>query len=44
MTREVLENGYIKLTGNIIDIRTGNVHHTVVCKPQNEKYFKEVKE
>ena len=44
MTREVLENGYIKLTGNITDIRTGNVHHTVVFKPLNEKYFTDVKE
>lgn len=45
LTREVLPNGMIRLTSplGIVDIRNNGVHYDVVCSPQKEKYFHEVK-
>lgn len=45
LNREVLPNGMIRLTSplGIVDIRNNGVHYDVVCSPQKEKYFHEVK-
>ena len=41
--REVLPNGNIRLTSEygFIDTRTGDWRSEVVCKPRNERFFKE---
>ena len=44
MTREVLQNGYVKMTSKkgIVDSRFGSTHYTVICSAENEQYFAEV--
>ena len=42
--RDVLPNGNIYLTSpnRIYDIRDNSTYSEVICKPQNERFFKEV--
>ena len=44
LKREVLANGNIKLSSpnKIRDTRNDAIYSEVVCKPQNERFFKEV--
>ena len=42
MKRYDLGNGYIKLVGNILDTRTKQIYSEVICKVQDEHFFKEV--
>ena len=43
MEREVLPNGFIKLTSNvgILDVRTSTIHSIAICDERTEKFFKE---
>ena len=44
LKREVMANGNVKLTSpkGIVDTRSERVYARVICKPESERFFKEV--
>lgn len=44
MNREVLDNGYIKLTApnGVLEIMTNTIKSEVICKPEDEHLYMEV--
>lgn len=44
--RDVLKNGTVKLSSpiGIVDTRTNAIYSEVICKPKNEKYYREAEE